>query len=291
MPFHLKRTEPPARGVRRVCREHIRKARGCLRQVARPATVHGVRKEIKKLRAILRLVQDEQGRDTGRVMSKALRRAADRLAVPRDAQVTLAAFKKLTAPAAVRRFPQIQKALQKKCRRETRRFLSDDSVAVAGKILRKANRRVAGLKIKRAGWKAFEPGLRRGYRCGRLAFKCARREPSPDNFHAWRKQVKNFWYQLRLLCPDWPAAARAMTKKLDRLGELLGDDHDLFLLQRFVAETCAGWPEERDALNQLIESRREKLRTAALKSGTRLYAERPTVLCRRLAKDWSGWRG
>ena len=51
MPFRFKKSESPAKAVRRVCRERIGAALGGLRKGGRPAAVHGVRKEIKKLRA------------------------------------------------------------------------------------------------------------------------------------------------------------------------------------------------------------------------------------------------
>ena len=288
MPFHFKKAEPPARAVRRVCREHIGEALGRLRKSRHPASVHGVRKEIKKLRAIFRLVRGEIGQGDYRRAAKALRRAADRLAAPRDARVTLEAFKKLAGGAA--RFPKIQKALQKHCRRETRRFRNSDSVVVAKRNLRKIIRRVAGLKIKAAGWAAIAPGLRQSYRRGRQACELARRQPRPENFHAWRKQVKNFWHHLRLLCPAWPAAVQALSSNLERLGELLGDEHDLFLLKQFIANHVAEEAREAAALNRLIERRQKNLRAAALKLGSPAYAETPAAVCARLGNHWNAWR-
>jgi len=290
MPFHFKKAESPAKGVRRVCREHIGEALGRLRKSRHPAAVHGVRKEIKKLRAIFRLVHGEIERDDYRKAAKTLRRTADCLAAPRDARVMLKAVEKLSGGGAARSFPKIQKALQKNCRRKTRRFRNEDSVALAEHFLRKINRRVADLKIKAVGWTAMEPGLRKSYRRGRMALKLSRKQPLPENFHEWRKHVKSFWYHLRLLCPEWPAAVRIMSDKLEQLGELLGDDHDLVLLKQFVAEHCTGQSREAAALNQLAESRQEKLRAAALKLGTRLYAETPAAVCARLGNYWNAWR-
>jgi len=45
------------------------------------------------------------------------------------------------------------------------------------------------------------------------------------------------------------------------------------------------------ALGKLIESRQKKLRAAALKLGSRLYADEPRVICKRLGNCWSVWRG
>ena len=289
MPFRFKKSESPARAVRRVCRERIGAALGGLRKSRHPAVVHGVRKEIKKLRALFRLVRAEIGRGTYRKGAKALREAAGSLTAPRDARVMLKAFKKLAGRDA-RKFAGIEKALRKNCRREARRFRKKDSAEATGRILRKTGRRMGALKIKAVGWAAIEPGLKQGCRRGREFYRLARAQPSPENFHDWRKHVKDLWHYFCLLYPAWPAEARAHTDELELLGRQLGDDHDLFLLQQFAAEHCAGMTGEVKVLNPLIETRQKQLRAAALKLGARLYAETPAIICRRLEKHWNNWR-
>ena len=290
MPFRFKKTESPAKGVRRLCRERIGEALGRLRESDRPAVVHGVRKEVKKLRAILRLVRGEIGKGAYRKGSKALREAARCLAATRDARVKLKAFEKLTGRSA-RRFAGIEKALRKNCLREKRRFQKKNSIAVANRILRKTDRRVGNLKIKSVGWPAIEPGLMQSYSRGREIYELVRAKPSPENFHDWRKHVKNLWYYFRMLCPAWLREMRVMKDELESLGEQLGDAHDLVLLKQFSTKRCAGQAGEVKALGKLIESRQKKLRAAALKLGSRLYADEPRVICKRLGNCWSVWRG
>jgi CHAD domain-containing protein len=290
MPFHFKKSESPAKAVRRVCRERIGAALGRLRESDRPAAVHGVRKEIKKLRAIFRLVRGEIGRGVYRKGAKALRAAAGSLTATRDARATLKAFEKLNGRSAGR-FSEVEKALRKHSRKEARRFQKHDSVALADRILRKTNRRVGDLKIQASGWAVIEPGLRKSYRRGRSALRLARKEPLPENFHEWRKHVKDLWFYLRLLHPAWPPKIHVMVDELELLGEQLGDDHDLFLLKQFVAENCAGQIKEVKALNRLIEARQKKLRSTALKLGSRLYAATPADICGRLEHCWNAWQG
>ena len=288
MPFHFKKTESPAKAVRRVCRERIGAALEQLQESSRPAAVHGVRKEIKKLRAIFRLVRGEIGRDVYRKGAKALRAAAGSLTATRDARATLKAFKTLTGRFAGR-FTEIEKALTKHCRKEAHQFQKHDLVARADRILRKTGRRVGDWKIAASGWAAIEPGLRESYRRGREACRLAGRKPSPENFHEWRKQVKDLWHYFRLLQAAWPPKMLAMMDGLELLGEQLGDDHDLFLLAQFVAENWAGQAGEAKALCRMVELRQKKLRRAALKLGFRLYAATPADICRRLENCWNAW--
>jgi CHAD domain-containing protein len=290
MPFRFKKSESPAKAVRRVSRERIRVARERLRDGGHPAAIHDVRREIKKLRAIFRLARGEAGRGKYRKSVKSLRAAAGYLAAPRDARVRLKAFGKLAGEAAWR-FPEIEKRLHAHCRRETRRFRRNDIVATADRILRKIDRRVGGLKIKASGWAAIEPGLKESYVRGRVACELVHRAPSPENFHAWRKHAKNLWYYFQLLGPAWPVELRAMTDELELLAGQLGEDHDLHLLQQFVMRHCGGLAGETMALDRHIQSRQEELRAAALQLGSRLYFEPPTALCRRLENYWNAWHG
>src|ERR1035438_9344794 len=136
MPFRFKKSESPAKAVRRICRERIGAALGGLRKGDRPAAVHGVRKEIKKLRAIFRLVRGEIGHGVYRKGAKTLREAAGSLTAPRDARVMLKSFERLIR-GGTRRFAGIERALRRNARREAERFRKDDSLKRAERLLRK----------------------------------------------------------------------------------------------------------------------------------------------------------
>jgi CHAD domain-containing protein len=284
MPFRFKKSESPAKALRRVCRERVGVALDCLRKPGHPAAVHGARKEIKKLRALFRLVRGEISVGTYRKGVRALRAAADSLAATRDARVMLKAFEKLTGPPAGR-YANIEKALKKHAQKEARRFRKNDSVTLAEKMLRKTGRRMGGLKIKLTGWTAIAPGLKQSYERGQAACRLARKKAAPKNFHDWRRHVKDIWFYFCLLRPICPAATQSSADDLERLALHLGEDHDLFLLQEFMAKHCAEHPGEVKKLDRLVAARQKELRAAALKLGSRLYAETPAAFCRRLA-EW-----
>ena len=290
MAFHFKKTEPVAKGVRRICRERIGSALGGLRAGGRLVDIHGVRKEIKKLRTLARLMRGETGSSNYRKAAKPLRAAARCLAEARDARVRLLVFQKMAGRPAGRRFPAIEKALRLNCRNEVLRCRSAHSVARAKRSLKRAGRRIDRLRIRSSGWAAIEPGLREVYRQGRAICRRLHAEPSPEQFHEWRKHVKALWYYFCLLFPALPAAARVRTDELESLGELLGEDHDLFLLRQFLSDAFAGPVKEAEALNGLIQAGQNRLRRSALKLGSRLYAEAPAVFCRGLEKHWQAWR-
>ena len=292
MAFQFKRKEPVAEAVRRLCRGRIAAALESLQRRNRVKAVHNVRREIKKLRAIFRLMRGEIGKGAYRRSTNPLRAVAGRLTPVRDAHIRLHALETLTThfknrlPA--RPFPEIKRALRRNCRKVERTYFKNNSIGKLKKILRKAGRQAGGLKIKRDGWGAIAPGLEESHRRGRTAFATVMAAPSPENFHDWRKRVKELWHQVRLLCPMRPKVLGAAADELERLGELLGDDHDLFLLKEFLAgkfknkKVAAG-------LDELIRARQQELRPAALELGARCYLEKPEVFRLRLGNYWHRW--
>lgn len=293
MPFCFKRKESIQTAVRRICCERIEAALKCLRRKNHFDGVHDVRREIKKLRAILRLVRGEIGKKIYRKHTHVLREAAAHLTTMRDAQVKLNALGGLTKHFG-RQLPKqpfsgIKKALRHNCREQERKLLKQNSLRAVEKILKKFRKRIGDLQIESDGWTAIGPGLKKSYCRGREAFETVRADPSPENFHEWRKRVKDLWLQLRLLCPASPKKLRSMTDELESPGNFLGDDHDLFLLAEFVVVNISGC-RNAPLLEKLICRRQKELRTSALKVGKKIYLETPKQFCTRAGNYWKLWR-
>jgi len=241
------------------------------------------------VRAILWLVRGEIKPRVFRKLRKSLRRAARRLAASRDALVMLQAFEQLTRRISRRQFPAIRQALRKNHRQAAGWFRDAVASGLVQKNLRKIKRRTAALKLRSDGWQAIEPGLKMSFQRERLACAGVGNQPVPDNFHEWRKQVKMLSVQLRSLCPRWPAGAPAPLKELDQLSELLGEDHDLCLLNQWVSAHFAGG--QVGEFGRLLAVRQQELRTLVLNLGARLHAESPADVCFQLGNYWNRWRG
>ena len=99
--------------------------------------------------------------------------------------------------------------------------------------------------------------------------------PSPESFHRWRKRVRYLEHQMEILTPLWPEVMIGMAMTLDRISELLGQDHDLAELLQALADRpdlCPN-PLERALMTALAEQRRSDLQTASRILGRRMYAE------------------
>jgi CHAD domain-containing protein len=295
MAFHFKKKESPTRAVRRLGHERIGKALDQLQKCDRLEAIHSVRKEVKKVRAVLGLVREKTGGNTYRKGVKTLRAAGRLLRDARDAHVRprtlerlMKRFKDRLTP---RSFSGITKVLRQSCQAETREFLNGEAVARVDRMLQKFNRRAGDLKVRAEGWGAIRLGLGESYRQGQKSLAVARKEPSPENLHQWRKHVQDLWHQLRLLCPLHPKELRRMAGTLKQLSQYLGDDHDLVMLWRFLSRQCARTHvAEMMLLKELIELRRKELQSEAFKLGTRFYAEKPSAFCRGLENYWRAWK-
>lgn len=141
--------------------------------------------------------------------------------------------------------------------------------------------------------KLLASGVERLYRQGRRRMRRAeRRQDDVAAMHAWRKSAKDLRYVAEALNRKDAAHQRKGAKRLqrvarraDRLGEVLGAEHDLALLDQTVRGRAKGLgARKRDykPLLKAIERRRKRLRRKALRDGERLYGRKPQRFVRRV---------
>src|SRR5262249_46091072 len=154
---------------------------------------------------------------------------------PRDTYVKARTLRKLTrefkGQLAPRALSHIRAELQNRFDEEMIRFEKEKTAGTVQQALRRVAKELEHLDVRRKGWKALGPGVKTAYSQGRYAYQTVLKDSSPKNFHDWRKSAKQLWYQTTLLRPLWPEQMDAMASELEALGEYLGDDHDLFVLQ------------------------------------------------------------
>jgi CHAD domain-containing protein len=253
--------------------------------------IHNARKSIKKQRSLLRLARTAIPREDRQRENAILREVARSLSDTRDADVLIASITELSErfagqlPAAT--FETVRAHLEASAQHE------DGHSAVDGLALGElaaARARVDDWQLRKDGWKAIVGGLVRTYSRGRDAFDRARRGGEMEALHAWRKRVKDLWYHERLLAPTCGPAARGQVKDLDRLSDLLGDDHDLALLRQVLIEPSPPMAVDLDALVGVIDYRRGELQSEATSIGERVYCETPKAFRRRMRAAWKAGR-
>ena len=243
--------------------------------------IHEARKDMKKLRALLRLVRAELGKATFARENACFRDAARELAGVRDADVMLETLAKLELPA-----PELRARLERHRAHDGAGDRTAASLRAVG-MLEAALARVPDWPLERDSFAALAGGLQRSYRRGRRDLRDVRSAPSVEALHEWRKRAKELWYHHTLLRKAWPPVMSAVAGEAHALADLLGDDHDLAVLGGWAVEHGGEQPPE---LFEAIERRRGELQERALALGARLYAEKPGAYHHRLERLWDARR-
>jgi CHAD domain-containing protein len=296
----LRSGERAADGVKRMALTQLDLAAEMLEAAARTGAdehaVHEARKALKRLRALLMLVRAEIGEQAFARERTVVRNAARALAGARDAEVMLATLDALIArrPGKLAGRGGIQRIRTRLAgeRDQARRAMQDErserEAALAA--LRACRTRAGAWELPDGGaTKLLEPGLLRIYRLGRSRYRRAARRRGRDmrRMHEWRKRVKDLRYVSEMMDP--PGRRSRLARQVDELGELLGEDHDLGVLDAWLREQSG----KRDGrgpsvgrrsaktLRRHIARRRRMLQRKILRRGERIYGVKPKKFLRR----------
>jgi CHAD domain-containing protein len=293
MSYRIVPGEPAADEVRRVARGRIDHAIDELRgnsESSRAQAVHEARKDIKKLRALLRLVRGELGDEVYAHENSCFRDTARQLSGVRDADVMILTLADLERrygelPGAARRLRPALVAHRFRVSAGSTRPATQTAIDT----LTAARERVDEWPLEGEGFELFEEGLARGYRRGRKAYRRARQLPSAEHVHEWRKRVKDLWYHVSLLEGAWKPVMSALADEAHELSDRLGDEHDVSVLIEW-AHRHAGALNGADPMlrgfDAIGESRRRELQAEAFSYGSRLYADKPSAFVARIRGWW-----
>jgi CHAD domain-containing protein len=247
--------------------------------------IHDARKRIKQARTTVRLLRKALSGDDYRRADRILRDAAHPLSAARDAKILVEALDGLQqrhrGARHIKGGHRFRRALVHARLQARRRALTDAAgVAEARKLMDLARFQAKHWTLHHDGWRQLAKRAVRRYAKGRDALREVNGERTVERLHRWRKQAKYLYLQLELLAPiSTPAIARR-ADELHSLLDDLGEDHDLALLHRRVAEHMRDLPKELEgtALFSAIERSRRELQSRALSRGGRLYRGRPASL-------------
>jgi len=290
MAYALDFDQSPEAAVHAVGRERLSRARHHL--VVRPdglATgIHEARKDLKRFRALARLVRGELPRGAYRRANGMARDAARELSGVRDATALLE-----TADALDDAFgPTVREPVTGPLRAqlEAQRERIDDAELERGvhaaieRLDLLLERELPSWSVRRKKEEFWVEGFTRTYQRAREALAAARDRRTTEALHEWRKRAKYHRYHLRLLRPVWRRVVQAQRKEVKDLSSLLGDDHDLAVLAQRLEAGDLGGELDRDLLNGLILERRARLQERAFATGRLAFAEKPKRLAKRLAR-------
>lgn len=256
--------------------------------------IHEARKQLKQLRALLRLIEPEVGHKRRTKADRRLREVAQSLAPFRDATVLLATLQGLPqGRCGSASFRRLHSILDARCRHARTLILATPKRRkILAKALRNAQRRITRWSFMHRGWKAISPGLKRSYKAGRRASTAASINNSDEALHKSRRRAKDLFYILESLRQVQPAAMRSRIRTMHQLTDLLGNDHDLAVLQAALSNELHDQlrPTELQHLTATVTKQRHRLQRQAREIARTAYTEDADTFIKQMHRHWRSWR-
>lgn len=251
--------------------------------------VHQLRRRCKKLRGLVRLIEPKF--KNAKRENRAFRDAAAGLAGRRDAAVMVETFSQILELDHNRKGrPQISATQAKDLLNSLQQAVGGPPDAVEATLLLRsfieifetAKSRAGKWELSGKGFDQIGDGLEATYRRMQTGLAVVERGASAEAIHAWRKDTKYHWHHVSLFVAAAPDTLTARRDNLDRLGEWLGDHHNLAVLDA----TLADFPDI-EAVRRVIAERQAALAADAIGLGRQLLAEKPNMLRERFERYWT----
>jgi CHAD domain-containing protein len=304
--FRLGISEPLPVGLKRLTTNELESAASRFYdgEEAFRTAVHEARKSTKRVRAVLRMIRPEIEEKVFKFEDTVMRDTARLLAPVRESIAMVESIELLDRIyghlLAMNVLDEIRENLEsQRARIETRAMEDPELVLSVVERFERAHgrysnwpddpsaRTIYGAGV-RDDFVAVGPGVKRTYRHGRGRMVEAYVTKSSEKLHHWRKSVRYLRHQMEILTPLWPEVVVGMAITLNRVGEMLGQDHDLAMLNQAIASDARLCPDPalRSLIVALANQRRADLQTAARILGRRVFVERPSSLTLRLEAYW-----
>jgi CHAD domain-containing protein len=248
--------------------------------------VHEARKSLKRARACLRLLRKATGKPFYFHQNAQLRDAARPLGHIRDSHVLMERTNSLLEDEKNPRRRTVLMKLRREIDRNRRKMHDEarreGTLEKSALIIEEAARRIKAQRIATTNGHEVESGIKRIYRKGRAALEAAISNRTDDNLHEFRKQTKYMGHAIKVLAPEAHDTLAKFIERVDAIGDDLGGDHDLVVLQIKIGGATVSIGTTQLKLLARINSLRTDLQRSALKQGKRLYKYKAGRFLKRL---------
>lgn len=259
--------------------------------------IHEARKQLRHVRALLRLIARESGHRRRARGTRRLRKVMRGLSAGRDASALLQALLRSGRAARLpaQSLERLRSTLEFRRNRAHAAILSDptrhtDLLA----SLRNARKDVQHVSQIAAGWGSIGAGLREIYSTARTAATSISSADNPpdETWHEARKRAKDLLYALEFLRR---CAARNMERRIQsvhNLTSLLGQDRDLATLQATLGGSLRRQLSQGASLRltREVRDRRRLLQKKARAAITKVYLDDEVAFARNIHREWKHWR-
>ena len=244
--------------------------------------IHDARKNIKRIRALYRLVasdaeefasaENRRLRDLARTLAHlrdraALADAADFLDRATDLKHAKVATGRLCTAMNHHRDSALS---QQEDIRET--------LSICCEGLRDAESALHGLdlpKLRKQAIQCLASGWQKVGKKARNALAACEEATDEEPFHDLRKRAQDRFMHAALLNSIWPSGMISIQRQAKVLVDILGHEHDLVMLNDAVPTQKETKPVEREILSRAIAAERAKLQAAARELGRDIFGGKP----------------
>jgi CHAD domain-containing protein len=290
MSYRLRPDESIADGLRRLAKKELRAAQDQLQTRApRDEAIHEARKSVKKVRAILQLIEADDGLGTSS-SRKRLRKIGRALSRLRDASValeTLATLKREEPELFKGVYAGLRRRLIARKREAARAAVRDGMFDDAARQLEKLRRMARRWRPAHSHFGALAAGITRAHSSGRKAMTRARLHRHAVDFHEWRKQIKRLWYELRLI--EGRRSLGRDIRALHLAETWLGEDHNIVVLRDRLIRDRSLCREDGVDVKQprrAASHYQRRLRQRAIASARRIYSATSHAYLKRIKRAW-----
>ncbi|MBN9550717.1 MAG: CHAD domain-containing protein [Alphaproteobacteria bacterium] len=294
MSFRIDPRLPLTGEVRRILADEIGKAISHL-ETAREKPeqgLHKCRKRLKGVRALLRLVRsgDEPFCQTE---NECYKQVSALLAGPREATALIETIDRLADAYPGQSDGGGLDPVRERLVLRQHEFHAgpglDAAINAATAACREGLERIVRLTLPDQPEQAADilaEGARATLRRAKKALDKAEARGADEDFHDLRKAAKTHSMHLSLLGRLWPTPIKARRKAVDKLGEQLGELHDVFVMRALLdaGGEPLGPPEDTKLLSKLLKRAEKDLRKSCLADAAELFGDSPKRSARKLAR-------
>jgi CHAD domain-containing protein len=235
-----------------------------------PTAIHRVRRALKRSRALIQLLQPQTDHIAYRQQLNQFRDIGRGLAASRDAHVLMKNWQMVCSetgiaesviPSPISPDEQPETELTARTMDDTIRQLLAVLFVIPDWNFPKLSRK----QIYRRILKHYEKGRQR--------FDYCRKFPNiPEGFHDLRKSAKQWYYHTKYLSYFWKNP-RSLAKNLKRLETVLGEAHDLYVLEHYLRANLIDSSQNQDLepAFEFIRIRQSALESTGLERAKDLY--------------------
>jgi hypothetical protein len=222
--------------------------------------IHALRVRMKKLHALLLLVDPCVADGTMKAIKRCIGTLKQAFATSRDQTVIDDLLAKLVEqnPNRGKRSVSLKKSSKPEVLPKRKQII--EMVRTADALIYYFQK----LKLHDLTWEEVRDAYASNYAEARRHYKRCRKKPTARRMHRWRKPVKSHYFQSLFLLRD-----QAQCSCASQLGSMLGKTHDFHLLQEQLPA------EDSENLANMIKHRIKDIRSLAFQKARRLFGHSP----------------